>query len=97
MIDKFSLVCTLPLFYTEIHHWFIQQVYIGCLFISRYKTLVLDGFSAERLLLATSLIDRCSNQREPSRGLEWAIVSAKGKKARRAGGSFRLPLCLVWD
>lgn len=97
MIDKFSLVCTLPLFYTEIHHWFIQQMYIARLFISRYKTLVLDGFSAERLLLATSLIDRSSNQREPSGGLNGPWRQQKGKKARRAGGSFRLPRCLVWD
>lgn len=80
MIDKFSLVCALSLFYTEICHWFIQQIYLACLFVSGYKTLVLDGFSAKRLHLATSLIDRSSNQREPSGGLNRPWCQQRGRK-----------------
>lgn len=80
MIDKFFLACALSLFYTEICHWFIQQIYLACLFVSGYKTLVLDGFSAKRLHLATSLIDRSSNQREPSGGLNRPWRQQRGRK-----------------
>lgn len=53
-----------------------------CLFVSGYKTLVLDGFSAERLLLATPLIDRSSNQSEPS-GAQMGRGATKGEESQK--------------
>lgn len=46
---------------------------------------MLDGFSAERLLLATSPIERSSNQREPSGGLNgpWCHPGEESQKGWR--------------